>query len=173
MYKRQIHSYAEGLKERIAEGKRDKYLGVILSEAERADTMVLEMLDLSRLEAGKVKIERTEFSLPELARSVFARFEMAAQAKGLEVEFDFPEEMCIRDSSQTFPSASSGRGWQSFSTAKRVLLPCRSALTMMHPPSGVYFTAFAAKFSTTCARRPSSAATLSSSGKSRTSPRTR
>ena len=90
-----IHSYAEGLKERIAEGKRDKYLGVILSEAERADTMVLEMLDLSRLEAGKVKIERTEFSLPELARSVFARFEMAAQAKGLEVEFDFPEELRV------------------------------------------------------------------------------
>ena len=90
-----IHSYAEGLKERIAEDKRDKYLGVILSEAERADAMVLEMLDLSRLEAGKVKIERTEFSLPELARSVFARFEMAAQAKGLEIEFDFPEELRV------------------------------------------------------------------------------
>ena len=90
-----IHSYAEGLKERIAEDKRDKYLGVILSEAERADAMVLQMLDLSRLEAGKVKIERTEFSLPELARSVFARFEMAAQAKGLEVEFSFPEELRV------------------------------------------------------------------------------
>ena len=46
-----IHSYAEGLRERIAEDKRDKYSDIILSETERMNTMVLEMLDLSRLEA--------------------------------------------------------------------------------------------------------------------------
>ncbi len=90
-----IHSYAEGLREHIAEEKRDKYLDVILSEAERADAMVLEMLDLSRLEAGKVKLTRSEFSLAELARSVFARFDMAAEAKGLEVVFDFPEALTV------------------------------------------------------------------------------
>ena len=59
-----VHSYAEGLKERIAEKKRDQYLDVILSETERMDAMVLEMLDLSRLEAGRVKLSRDEFSLP-------------------------------------------------------------------------------------------------------------
>ena len=90
-----IHSYAEGLKEHIAEDKRDRYLDVILAEAERADAMVLQMLDLSRLEAGKVKIARTEFSLTELARGVFARFDMAAQAKGLVIAFDFPEELTV------------------------------------------------------------------------------
>lgn len=90
-----IHSYAEGLKEHIAEEKRDKYLDVILSEAERADAMVLEMLDLSRLEAGKVKLTRSEFSLAELARSVFARFDMAAEAKGLEVALGLPEELTV------------------------------------------------------------------------------
>ena len=90
-----IHSYAEGLREHIAEEKRDKYLDVILSEAERADAMVLEMLDLSRLEAGKVKLTRSGFSLAELARSVFARFDMAAEAKGLEVVFDFPEALTV------------------------------------------------------------------------------
>lgn len=35
-----IHSYAEGLKEHIAEDKRDKYIDVILSETERTDSMV-------------------------------------------------------------------------------------------------------------------------------------
>ena len=54
-----IHSYAEGLKEHIAEDKREKYLSILLSETERMDAMVLEMLDLSRLEAGKVKLART------------------------------------------------------------------------------------------------------------------
>lgn len=90
-----IHSYAEGLKEHIAEEKRDKYIDVILSEAERTDSMVLEMLDLSRLEAGKVKLSRDDVSLISLTRSIFERLEMAAQAKGLQIAFSFPEDFTI------------------------------------------------------------------------------
>ena len=87
-----IHSYAEGLKEHIAEDKRDKYIDVILAEAERTDGMVLEMLDLSRLEAGKVKLSRDDFSLVTLTRSIFEKLEMAAQEKKLQIEFLFPED---------------------------------------------------------------------------------
>ena len=89
-----IHSYAEGLNERIAEDKREKYLGVILSETERMDGMVLEMLDLSRLEAGKVKLVREDFSLSEMAASVFERLELAIAAKNLCLTFDF-EDNCL------------------------------------------------------------------------------
>jgi len=90
-----IHSYAEGLKEHIAEEKRDKYIDVILTEAERMDGMVLEMLDLSRLEAGKVKLSRDEFSLISLTRAVFEKLDMAAQAKELQIAFSFPEDFTI------------------------------------------------------------------------------
>ena len=90
-----IHSYAEGLKDRIAEDKRDRYIDVILSEAERTDAMVLEMLDLSRLEAGRVKLSRDEFSLTELARSVFEKLELSARAKQLQIDFSFPEELSV------------------------------------------------------------------------------
>ncbi|MGM9607463.1 MAG: sensor histidine kinase [Oscillospiraceae bacterium] len=90
-----IHSYAEGLKEHIAEGKREKYIDVILSESERLDDMVLELLDLSRLEAGKVKLSVEEFSLSGLTRGVFERLEMAAQAKDLRIEYDFPEDCTV------------------------------------------------------------------------------
>lgn len=90
-----IHSYAEGLKEHIAEGKREKYIDVILSESERLDDMVLELLDLSRLEAGKVKLSVEEFSLSDLTRGVFERLEMAAQAKDLRIEYDFPENCTV------------------------------------------------------------------------------
>ena len=90
-----IHSYAEGLNEHIAEGKREKYVEVILSESERLDAMVLELLDLSRLEAGKVKLARDEFDLAALARSVFERLERAAADKTLNVELDFPETCLI------------------------------------------------------------------------------
>lgn len=90
-----VHSYAEGLKEHIAEDKRDKYIDVILSETERMDAMVLEMLDLSRLEAGKVKLARDQFSLEEVARSVFERLEMALKAKELHLTYDFPESSMV------------------------------------------------------------------------------
>ena len=90
-----IHSYAEGLKEHIAEDKRDKYIDVILSEVERTDNMVLEMLDLSRLEAGKVKLSRDDFSLIALTKSIFEKLEMVVQAKELQVAFSFPKEFII------------------------------------------------------------------------------
>jgi signal transduction histidine kinase len=90
-----IHSYAEGLKEHIAEEKRDRYIDVILSEAERTDSMVLELLDLSRLEAGKVKLSRDDFSLISLTRAIFEKLEMAAQTKKLQIAFSFPEDFTI------------------------------------------------------------------------------
>lgn len=82
-----IHSYAEGLKEGIAADKRDHYLDVILEEAQRMDGMVLEMLDLSRLEAGKVRLASDRFSLPELTKRVFEKLKPLMQEKELEVEY--------------------------------------------------------------------------------------
>lgn len=90
-----IHSYAEGLKEHIAEEKREKYVDVILAEAERTDALVLEMLDLSRLEAGKVKLSRDEFSLIDLTRAVFEKLERTAQARNLQIEYQFPPPFTI------------------------------------------------------------------------------
>jgi len=91
-----IHSYAEGLKEHIAEDKRDKYIDVILAESEHLDDMVLESLDLSRLEAGKVKLALDTVSLNDLTHNVFERLDMAAQAKELNITFDLPEACTIQ-----------------------------------------------------------------------------
>ncbi len=90
-----IHSYAEGLKEHIAEDKREKYLETILSEAEHTDSLVLEMLDLSRLEAGKIKLTRDEFSLSRLTRKIFEKLERSAQEKDLQIEFFFSEDFTV------------------------------------------------------------------------------
>lgn len=90
-----IHSYAEGLKERIAEDKRDKYMDIILSETERMDGMVLEMLALSRLEAGKVKLSREDFSLSKLAASVFERLKCASEAKDLKITYELKGDCTV------------------------------------------------------------------------------
>lgn len=78
-----IHSYAQGLQEHIAEDKREKYLATICSEAERMNGMVLELLDLSRLEAGRVKLRRENFSLSQLTRSTLEKLSPSLEAKGL------------------------------------------------------------------------------------------
>ncbi len=88
-----IHSYAEGLQEHIAEDKRDHYLRVILDETERLDSMVLDMLDISRMEAGKTKLYKESFSLLELTESVFDRLRMACEGKNIQVEIKAAERV--------------------------------------------------------------------------------
>ena len=87
-----IHGYAEGLREHIAEDKRDHYVEMILSETERSDKMVLEMLDLSRLEAGKVKLSRDQVSLRALTQYALDKLERSIEDKQLQVEFLTQEE---------------------------------------------------------------------------------
>lgn len=89
-----IHGYAEGMKEKIAEEKRERYLDNILGEAEHMDAMVTEMLDLSRLEAGRVKLDYTEFDLFETVKEAFGRFERKMSEKSVSVSFP-SDEICI------------------------------------------------------------------------------
>lgn len=90
-----IHSYAEGLKAHIAEEKRDRYLDVIMSEAENLDAMVLEMLDLSRLEAGRVKLTREPFSLSALTAEIFEKLSLTAEEKNLRIELNLSGDCVI------------------------------------------------------------------------------
>ena len=90
-----IHSYAEGLKDGIAEEKKDHYLSVILEQSEKMDSMVLQMLDLSRLEAGKVRLSSDNFSLLELTKTVVDRFSPMLEEKGLSVSFGVAQEFLI------------------------------------------------------------------------------
>ena len=87
-----VHSYAEGLQAHIAEEKREKYLSVILGECERMDGMVLEMLDLSRLEAGKVTLARDDFDLSALAEEVFQRL---TEGRNIRLTLDLRRECVV------------------------------------------------------------------------------
>lgn len=78
-----VSSYAQGLQEHIAEDKREKYLATIRGEVERMNGMVLELLDLSRLEAGRVKLHREEFSLSQLTRDTLEKLAPAGENKEL------------------------------------------------------------------------------------------
>lgn len=90
-----VHSYAEGLQEHIAEEKREQYLDVILSETERMDSVVLDMLALSRLESGKARLERTDFDLNALVRERFDALKRQAEEKRLQVTLALEGEQIV------------------------------------------------------------------------------
>lgn len=85
------HSYAEGLQEGIAPEKEDHYLSVILQETERMDGLVLQMLDLSRLEAGKVHLAADRFDLLDLAKDIFTKLQPALDEKELTLFYPVAE----------------------------------------------------------------------------------
>lgn len=90
-----IHSYAEGLQTGIAARKQEKYLTVIQEETEKLDALVLEMLELSRLEAGKVTLRTDQFSLQTLTEGVFERLALAAEGKQLQIDLQFGQEFTV------------------------------------------------------------------------------
>ena len=90
-----IHSYAEGLDEGIAREKQAHYLDVILEETEHMDALVLEMLDHSRLEAGRVRLQSDRFSLAGLTRQILDVFDPLVKDRGLTLETQTMEELQI------------------------------------------------------------------------------
>jgi signal transduction histidine kinase/DNA-binding response OmpR family regulator len=60
-----------------------EYLGMVKASADALATLVGDILDFSRIEAGKLEIERKDFRLREILREALRPMEMQAQAKGL------------------------------------------------------------------------------------------
>ena len=90
-----IHSYAEYLQEELSDPQQEKHLRTILEETEKMDAMVLQMLDLSRLEAGKVRLSTDRFSLTELTKAVAERMQPLFDARGLQVIFSIAENFTV------------------------------------------------------------------------------
>jgi signal transduction histidine kinase len=59
------------------------------------DAMVMEMLDLSRLEAGKVKLARDHFDLTEMVRDTFEKLRPMAEEKRLHIQLQLKENCMV------------------------------------------------------------------------------
>jgi two-component sensor histidine kinase len=92
-----LSSYAEALQENIDAEKQAHYLSVIREETGKMDQMVLELLDLSRLEAGKYKLRREDFNLTELVQEIIEPLEPQIQEKNLQLSWQSGEEQVSAD----------------------------------------------------------------------------
>jgi len=65
-----IRSYAEGLRDRVAEEKRSMYTDIIIDECERMETLILNMLMLMRYDSEMSQFAPERFSLREFLERV-------------------------------------------------------------------------------------------------------
>lgn len=76
----------------IPQEKQAHYLGIIGQEVRRLSRLVSQLLDISRMEAGSRKFEKTPFDICEMARMILFSFEARIDAKRLDVEFNAPDD---------------------------------------------------------------------------------
>jgi two-component system sensor histidine kinase ResE len=73
------------------EDQRTRSATLIMREVERLNRLVNDLLDLSRIESGAVKLDLDEVDIPELVRAATEAFEAQMQERGIQLDLDVPE----------------------------------------------------------------------------------
>ncbi|HZG87743.1 HAMP domain-containing sensor histidine kinase [Paenibacillus sp.] len=82
-----ISGYAEALQDNLGdEARKAHYVEVIMDEAAQMEKLVLDMLDLSQLEAGQYTVEPVPFDIAETAREAAQKLAPYYDGKLLEIE---------------------------------------------------------------------------------------
>lgn len=68
-----------------------EYLRAAMTSAKRLTSLLSDILDISRIEAGKVRIEKKEFIFQGIEDSILDLFGQAARERGNRLEFTAPE----------------------------------------------------------------------------------
>ena len=73
-----IRGYAETIRDLTGNNpeKREKQLGIIIDESERLSNLIGNVLDLSKLQAGKTEFKAEIFNLSQCVENILARYEL-------------------------------------------------------------------------------------------------
>jgi signal transduction histidine kinase/AmiR/NasT family two-component response regulator len=87
-----VIGYSELLRESGVDKTQERYLDIITRSGRHLLSILNDILDFSRLEAGAMKLNLTPFCPAEVAREVISGLHTAAHAKGLDVFLSVSEE---------------------------------------------------------------------------------
>ena len=87
-----IHSYTEGIKENIAEEKREKYLDVILFETERLTKLTSNILELNSFDDSGIHLNKSVFDINEMIKQIAMTFEGTFKKKKLILNLVFSQK---------------------------------------------------------------------------------
>ncbi|PDY25944.1 two-component sensor histidine kinase [Bacillus cereus] len=80
-----IRSFAEGIQDGVSKDTT-YYTNVILEETENMNRLIVEMLELAKLESGTYKLEMSTFSIGELIQQVYTKLLFSMEEKHLQVD---------------------------------------------------------------------------------------
>ncbi len=87
-----VKGFAEGLQDGVADDKKERYLALIVSETDRMNALIMDMLELSKFEVKKVQLHPRSFSLTSLIQRMAGSFDQQLEAKGLRIELNRGQE---------------------------------------------------------------------------------
>jgi PAS domain S-box-containing protein len=73
--------------ERFSDAQKKEMLATVNMDADRVTRLIRELLDVSRIDAGKLELRRNEFDLPAMAAGILGRFQLQHDRHRFEVSF--------------------------------------------------------------------------------------
>lgn len=89
-----IIAYAEIMRDLPGENTPEN-VQVVIDESKRLTALVNDMLDVSKLQAGVLTLEKTEYDLTESIRSVLNRFAKLTEQDGYKIQFEYTEHVLV------------------------------------------------------------------------------
>jgi signal transduction histidine kinase len=88
-----IRGYSEAIYDGLADDRtRKRYTGEIISEVDRLNLLVTELLELSKLQSGKEALNRELLGVNDFLKSFSAAFEMKLEQKNMKLEVNLLQE---------------------------------------------------------------------------------
>lgn len=89
-----IIAYAEIMRDLPGENTPEN-VQVVIDESKRLTALVNDMLDVSKLQAGVLTLDRKEYDLTESIRSVLDRFAKLTEQDGYTIQFEYQEHVLV------------------------------------------------------------------------------
>ncbi|MDE6034971.1 MAG: HAMP domain-containing histidine kinase [Ruminococcus sp.] len=92
-----LKAYAEMIRDLSGDNpvKRNEHLEIIINETDRLSAMVNDILDLSKLESGKQKMNPTEFEISSRMKDIIGRFKGVSEKMGYHIHFTPDSERIV------------------------------------------------------------------------------
>lgn len=92
-----IQGYAEGLKVNVNESEEDKdfYCNVIIDESAKMNKLVKQLLELSQIDAGYSRLDRSDFDLNELIAFILKKNTLLLKEKNIQLTKEIEENVIV------------------------------------------------------------------------------
>lgn len=92
-----IKAYAEMIRDLSGDNpeKRERHLKVIIDETDRLSSLVTDILDLSKLQAGVSELHREAFNFSQRLSSVISRFDIIKENQGICIDLEAEDDIVL------------------------------------------------------------------------------